>query len=390
VAKKKATSLHVFGPKTRRLLRKERPAVFLAADSTFFIRLIKKELKDSGYELRSAVDGASALAMVLENPPDILLLSGTLPDMTGAEALVQIRANVETHYLPVILMSVRDHVADITAGLEAGADDYIAKPFDGRLLRARIDNQLRIRSLRNELEQSNLYLRDLGRVKDELLALCSHDLKIPMKTILWYTQMLRDGLITDPDKMHLAFSNIEDHGRRIFSYIDDVLDLAKLGSGPGIRPEPAIPSKILEEARALVAGPATQRSVSITLEVEDPAGQTISGEESLLVRLFQNLIANAIFHGPEGGRVRVVGRPIGDMMQIQITDEGEGIPEDQLESIFTAFPKTTPFGTGGAGVGLAICREIVERHYGTITLKRQQGFGAVFEIYLPIDPQREE
>lgn len=387
MARKRPTSLHVFGPKTRRLARKIQTEVFLAADSPFFTQLIKNELKGSGYGIRCTADGQSTLSLVIENPPDILLLNNTLPDMSGAEVLSQLRANASTQCLPVILLSARDKVEDIAAGLEAGADDYLSKPFDGRLLKARIENQLRIRSLRNELETTNLHLRDMGQLKDELLTLCSHDLKVPMKTILWYTELLRDKLINDPDKVKAAFQSIEDHGKRIFTYIDDVLHLAKLGSGPKILPQDINITAILEEARQLVAGPAAQRSVTLILDIQK-SNRVLIGEESLLVRLFQNLLANAISHGPEGGIVKVEAEPRGDLMVITITDEGEGIPPDQIATIFTAFPTTNPFKTEGAGVGLAICHEIVDRHYGTIELKSEGDAGAVFIVQLPFTPER--
>lgn len=386
MTEKRPTSIHVFGPKTRRLIRKLQTEVFIAADSPFFTQLIKKELKGSGYGIRCTADGLSTVSLVIESPPDILLLNNTLPDMSGAEVISQLRANASTQFLPVILLSARDKVEDIAAGLEAGADDYISKPFDGRLLKARIDNQLRIRSLRNEIEQTNLYLRDMGQLKDELLTLCSHDLKIPMKTILWYAEMLRDNLVTDPGKVRAAFNSIEDHGKRIFSYIDDVMHLAKLGSGPKILPQKVSIPDILEESRNLVAGPAAQRSVTLILNIQK-SSRGILGEESLLVRLFQNLFANAISHGPEGGIVRVDAEPRGEAMQIQITDEGEGLSQDQISTIFTAFPKTNPFKTEGAGVGLAICHEIVDRHYGTIELKSEEGLGAIFVINLPFTPK---
>ncbi|MDF1660324.1 MAG: response regulator [Planctomycetota bacterium] len=387
MSQKRPTSIHVFGPKTRRMIRKLQTEVFLATDSPLFTQIIKKELKGSGYAIRCTSDGQSTISLIIDSPPDILLLNNTLPDMSGAEVLSQLRANASTQFLPVILLSARDKVEDIAAGLEAGADDYISKPFDGRLLKARIDNQLRIRSLRNELEKTNLFLRDMGQLKDELLTLCSHDLKIPMKTILWYTELLRDGLISDPDKAKAAFNSIEDHGKRIFTYIDDVLHLAKLGSGPKILPREISIPDILEEARNLVAGPAAQRSVTLILNIQS-SSRVILGEESLLVRLFQNLFANAISHGPEGGIVRVDVEPRGDAMTIQITDEGDGIPQDQISTIFTAFPTTNPFKTEGAGVGLAICHEIVDRHYGTIELKSEEGHGAIFVVQFPFSPEK--
>lgn len=376
-------SLHVFGPKTRRfqiLSEKPRYDLLLASDSAFFQGLLSKRLAHR-YKVSIAETGEQTLGIALDTPPDVILLSGKLPDMTGLEVLNVLRAQILTKYLPVIFLSSASSLDSIREGLEAGADDYLTKPFDVGMLQARIENQLRIRSFRDELERSNKHLRELGRLKDELLALCSHDLKVPLQTILWHSQMLRDALLDEGGKQN-AFRAIEEHGQRLMTYIDDVLELARLGSGVELSERRLDLLTILEEARRLVAGPAAAKNIRLEMILPQAFQPELRGEESLLVRMFQNLLSNAIDRSPRSSAVQISAGQNKDVIWVTIRDQGPPIPPEDITEFFMAYSQKRKAQPQGTGIGLAMSVEIVEKHYGTLDIRPDED-GNCFDIKLP-------
>ena len=250
---------------------------------------------------------------------------------------------------------------------------------------------------RNEAQAAN-------RAKSQFLANMSHELRTPMHAILSFAAMGGEKLETVTlEKLGGYFERIQSSGDRLMSLLNGLLDLAKLEAG---RMEFHFAGHSLEGlARTAVeelSELAARKAITIELPEGDDTSLECDGER--LLQVFRNLLGNAIKFSPVGSVIRIGitpsrlpadrrshDGPTVPALQVVVADEGVGIPEDELASIFDAFIQSskTDTGSGGTGLGLAICREIVESHGGAIEARNNPGGGASFLFTLPVVGRRE-
>ncbi|HZV94196.1 MAG TPA: ATP-binding protein, partial [Caldimonas sp.] len=234
------------------------------------------------------------------------------------------------------------------------------------------------------------------RIKDEFLATLSHELRTPLSAILGWTQvLLRSAEIGSGEKTRHAIEVIDRNARAQVQLIDDLLDLSRLMTG-----------KIRLDLRQVAVADLVQSAVDsvwpaaeakgIALEAELDAGPaTLSADSGRLQQVMSNLLGNAVKFTPRGGRVRVALQTLGSRVELSVSDTGIGIPADFLPRVFDRFSQrdsSTTRAFGGLGLGLAISRQLVELHGGTITVASPgEGQGATFVVELPLStPQTED
>lgn len=255
------------------------------------------------------------------------------------------------------------------------------------------------------LDQALLQAQAATRAKSEFLANMSHELRTPMHAILSFSELgqrLTDN--QDSQKQHQYFSRIAQSADRLLLLIDDLLDLSKLESGSmemRFTPTdiPALVTQVHGQLESLM------QNRGLKLELKFSAGsETIALDRLRIEQVFHNLLSNAIKFSPDGGVITITSAPAelprgrrsndsgrSHAISICVSDQGLGIPEEELESIFGKFVQSssTKTGAGGTGLGLAICKEIIGRHRGTITAANNSGGGASITVTLPIDNGQE-
>jgi PAS domain S-box-containing protein len=224
-----------------------------------------------------------------------------------------------------------------------------------------------------------------SRAKSMLLARVSHDLRTPLNAILGFAQLLELSPEQPPAAIREQAGQIRAAGRHLLAVVTDLLDAARLDAGAMVvemAPTPLEP--LLDSVHALMTAEAG--AAGIGLWREPAPGLTVLADATRLRQALCNLVANGIRYNREGGRVSVAARPIGDSVRIDVTDTGRGIATEDLERIFEPFqrlPSAAPLGgVEGTGLGLTICRGIVERMDGHITVQSRPGAGSVFSVYL--------
>jgi len=221
----------------------------------------------------------------------------------------------------------------------------------------------------------------------DFIANVSHELKTPLTSIQGFAQAILDGTAQTDDDFNNAAEVIHTEAARMHRLVLDLLDLARLDSGTFEfeRSLVNLPT-LLESVVTKLTPQAVNGEVVLTLQV-DPLPSLI-GDGDRLAQVFTNLVENAIKHTPEEGNVRVVAIPNDEMIEISVIDTGEGIPAKDLERIFERFyqvDKSRPGGRRrGAGLGLAIAREIIQAHGGSLKAKSVTGQGSVFVVKLPL------
>jgi PAS domain S-box-containing protein len=229
------------------------------------------------------------------------------------------------------------------------------------------------------------------RVKDEFLATLSHELRTPLSAILGWTQVLRRaGKGDKPVDLERAIEVIDRNARAQVKLIDDLLDLSRIMAGKvRLDVQPVALLDVVQAAVDSALPSAEAKDVRLTSQL-DPAASTVHGDSGRLQQVVWNLLTNAIKFTPKGGQVQVTLQRIGPRLELSISDSGIGIPASYLPHVFDRFSQqdsSTTRAFGGLGLGLAICRQLVELHGGTIRASSAgEGQGASFVVELPVSP----
>jgi signal transduction histidine kinase len=229
-----------------------------------------------------------------------------------------------------------------------------------------------------------------SRSQRELLANVAHELRTPLTSVQGYAQALRDGVIEDRAEQERALTTIGRESERMANLIGQLLDLARLESGQSrLKLRPVAAANLLDRVAERFQPAASRKG--IVLHVAGGTGLTIQGDEDRLVQILSNLVDNALRHTPGGGHVKleaasnlVLNGRAADI-RLTVADTGEGIPPDRLPHIFDRFDRGASATTDGSGfgLGLAIVRELVALHGGTIRVSSQVGLGTTFVVDLP-------
>ncbi|MEC4814236.1 MAG: PAS domain S-box protein [Scytonema sp. PMC 1069.18] len=232
---------------------------------------------------------------------------------------------------------------------------------------------------RADAEQAN-------RVKDEFLAVLSHELRSPLNPILGWTKLMRTQRL-QPAQIDRALETIERNAKLQAQLIEDLLDISRTLQGKlSLNTTPVNLIAVIQGAIETVQLAACAKSISIQTVLQ-PGERTVLGDANRLQQVVWNLLSNAIKFTPEGGRVEVCLEENGNQVQITVTDNGRGIQRDFLPFVFEYFRQADSSTTrifGGLGLGLAIVRQIVELHGGTVRAESPgEGLGATFTVLLP-------
>lgn len=211
----------------------------------------------------------------------------------------------------------------------------------------------------------------------------SHELKSPLTSIQGFAQALVDGTASDQPTRTKAARIINDEARRMRRQVDELLELARVQSGQlKLAREPVNLRELIERCREVFSVQAAAKKVVLMSETSGGL-MTVTGDADRLEEVLGNLLDNAIKNSHAGGQVSIFGQPVdGGWLEVKVTDQGPGIPPEQLPHVFERFYQVTGMRTG-VGLGLTIAREIVLAHGGTIEARSEPGEGAEFTIRLP-------
>lgn len=338
-----------------------------------------------GYGMTFAADGLEALELVEEGAPDVILLDVMMPGMDGFEVCRYLKSNPSYQHIPIILVTALDSKRDLARGLDAGADDFLHKPFNSLELRARVRSMLRIKQRHDELEQAL-------RLREDLSNMIVHDIRNPLSSIIVYCDLLEENVVGEWGQAHL--NTIRTEADRLSAFLTDMLMMAKMEHGRFMLSRSAV--DVNELAAAAVAGyaPMAQlKQLEIALDVPDET-EFVSMDANLARRVIDNLLSNAVKFSPSNGRIHVTvnypqrdaadGADDAPQLRVQVKDEGPGIPVEHQETIFDKF-KIVASGRRDVtqvGLGLAFCKMVVDAHEGRIYVDANEPRGSIFTVEL--------
>src|SRR5687767_5288213 len=376
--------------------------ILVADDIPANVELLLDQLNSLGYDTITAVDGPSAVAAAFAEQPDLCILDGSRPrgDLgvddrsTGFEVCRRIKRDPRTSRIPVIFVTALNDTNDRLRGIEAGGDDFLTKPHNRLVLGARVRSLLKLKAATDALENSLRKLRELEKVRDDLMKMIVHDLKTPLTSVLATLEMLADGdfgQVTTTQKA--AIGDAETKSEDLLALIDDILEVARIEEANiSLTLAPMAPGALLAELVYEWGHRFQQEGTTASVSVADDA-PVFSGDKGLIKRVFSNLIQNAVTHSSHAVHLELSARRARQGVLFTVTDNGPGIAPEYHELIFRKFgqvemPRSPR--TRSSGLGLTFCKLVVERHGGRIWVKSAEGQGSSFYIELPIEPAANE
>lgn len=368
--------------------------IFVVDDSQASTDVLVRHMKLEGWEARAFNDPLEALEAIRTDPPDLMLLDVMMPGMNGLAVLKALRAQPATAEMPVIMLTALDEADDVVRGLDLGANDYLTKPPQFEVLAARVRTQLKIKRLQDQRERDIAELRELSGIKDKFLRIAAHDLRNPLNNITMGIELLSNSLkeagqpVSNVDTIIDAMRSAASVMRSI---VNDFLDLQAIRSGKvEMDWQPVALGQLIESVAAQYEAHAKEKSVAMRINLDDALPETMADPDRL-TQVLSNLISNAIKFSPRGGLVGVRARQVNRRLLVEVVDNGEGIPEEEIPLLFQEFARLSPRPTAGeqsSGVGLAIARQLVELHGGKIGVKSKVGQGSLFWFELPVKAPR--
>ena len=309
----------------------------------------------------------------------LILLDLKMPGMDGFQVMEALKDIEKDDYLPVLVITAEP--GHKLRALQAGAKDFITKPFDLAEVLTRVRNMLEVRLLHLESKKAN-------QLKDQFLATVSHELRSPLTAILGWARMLTAKQLP-PDRAAHAVEVIERNACTLAHLIDDLLDVSRIVAGTlQLAQQPVDLVAVAQAALDTVRPLAMARDVQLSFSPERAGVETVSGDAGRLQQVIWNLLANAIKFTPDGGCVGLFIERSNSHLDVRVVDTGQGISPVFLPHVFERFRQADGATTRrhtGLGLGLAIVRQLVELHGGTVHAASEgEGRGATFTVRLPV------
>ncbi len=392
--------------------------------------LVRRVLIHAGYRVLVASRALEGIDLARVHHPDLILTDINLPDLSGREIAVRLRADPGLAGVPIVALTAQVHASERKKTFAAGVVGYITKPIDTRDLVIRVREFLdgrrdtlppetlhdasheyerelvaRLEATVRDLEASNRALRRLDRLKDDFIQLTAHELRTPLTTVYGYSQLVQTSktlqqLMQRDEEAHACLSGLIDSIERLHRVVDEIITVSRIASGRvGLKLGPTNLTEIVEQVAKDYAQVIAQRNLVLVFAPDQWPG-VFYADATLLELAISNLLGNAIKYTPDGGTITIGARTASNhTVHFSIQDTGIGIDPDEQHHVFEQFytagdtqlhsTSKTAFRGGGLGLGLAICRGIIEAHGGRIWVESEACDperlpGSIFHVELPL------
>ena len=358
----------------------------LLADDNADMREYVRRLLEGPYTVEAVENGTRALEAARSRPPDLVLSDVMMPGLDGFGLLRELKGDPRTAAVPVILLSARAGEEAKVEGLEAGADDYLVKPFSARELMARVEGTVKAARARQQTAALAEELRHRADFEQQLIGIVSHDLRTPVNSILLgVTGLVRGEELSERQTKSVV--RIQSSAERIHRMIRDLLDFtqARLAEGLHIERRPTDLHELIQEVLEEVEATHADREIRLSRD-GDGRGQW---DPDRISQVVQNLVTNALKYSPGGTPVRIETHARNDGVTLSVHNEGAPIPPDRLGRIFQPLQRASGEvdKTGRSiGLGLYIVKQVVEAHGGSVSVESSAEAGTTFTVRLPRHP----
>lgn len=353
------------------------PKILLIDDTPEHIEASVAILCQNNFKVRIATKGLTALKLIEQHQPDLILLDVYMPEMDGFEVCKMIKSNIEFNNIPIIFLTSSNDEESIKKGFELGAQDYVIKPFNISELLARVNTHIK-------LKQQTEFLKEANRELDSFCYTVSHDLKAPLLSISKLAEYLESDYtdkIGDDGKELIL--NIREKSTEVINIVDHLLEFSKMCEMQ--MKKESIPLEIIfRDVYNELIKHEPQRNVEFILE-QLPA---VNGDPIMIKLMVSNIISNALKYSRnrEIAVIQVSSFENKNEYIISVEDNGAGFDMKYSSRLFGVFQRLHSQNEfEGSGIGLAICQRILKRHNGRAWMTGEVDKGATFYFSLAKD-----
>lgn len=359
------------------------------------------------YDVSVAMNGQAALEAVAENPPDLILLDVMMLGMDGYEVCRRLRKTEKAKETPVIFLTARNEKEDIVKGFEAGAQDYITKPFYIREVMERVRTQLVLKCQKEALETINLLLEEkvskrtleleeasrkleianrelttLDDAKNRFLELISHEIRTPLNGILGVTDLLKEMLGEEPELAEFL-DMLQISADRLEAFSGTALTITQLQTKHREITKSRLSAiSCLEEVLHELREKAAKKSVALEKVAADESLE-MDADQELIHRALRSILDNAIRYSPESSQVFCTIFMAEGNLVFEVVDQGKGFSEEALKNLFKPFGLGEPHYNLNVGLSLLEAKLVMEAHGGSIEAFNQEDGGAAVRLVFP-------
>lgn len=346
--------------------------ILIVDDAVDTVELLKKRFHAEGYDTSEAYNGEEALNKVPEYDPDLIVLDVMMPKIDGYEVAKRLKANEKTKYIPVLMLTAKGEIEHKVKGLDIGADDYMAKPFDYKELSARVRSLLSIKATHEKKVEEE----KVGAL-EQMMEQVAHEIRNPLTSVGGFARKVFSRLPEgDPNKKYMQI--IIENVAVLESMIKQLIELKSLSIS---MKKPTNISDIIKDSLKVFEQDVIQKAVNVETDLKDNL-PLITVDKKLLKRAFCNLIKNSIEAMETGTKVlKIICRLSGDNLELQFSDTGKGISKDKIRNIFDPLVTSKVYGPG---LGLTFALKIIQDHKGTISVESEPDKGTTFTIRFPV------
>jgi len=418
--------------------------ILIVEDSPTQAKLLRLILEENGYTVDSAPNGIKALECVRIKHPDLIITDIVMPEMDGFALCKALKTDPALKHIPVMLLTSLSDPEDVINGLQAGADNFLTKPYEGTFLVSCIQTILSNQKLRRDrppgseieimfagkkyfinsdrlqiidlllstyenavqkndelnkvhndlieahrqLEQKNIELEKLNREKNHFLSIAAHDLRNPLTIIYTTADLITEELKEKTSEETIEFLEmIKQSSKFMRDLIEELLDVSIIDSGNlSICLEPVDIMELIRNNVSLNRVIAGRKQITVEFNPLNnlPMFQL---DRKKIEQVLNNLISNAIKYSYPQSRVVIDSKCEEGNLVISVHDTGQGIPSSEMNKLFKPFQKMsvkTTSGESSTGLGLVIVRKIIEAHHGKVWAESRLNIGTTFNISLPL------
>jgi two-component system sensor histidine kinase/response regulator len=358
----------------------KKPKILVVDDSPENIRILIETLKED-YSVIPAKDGNTALIKAKAEPyPDLILLDIIMPELNGYEVCKQLKEIEELKDIPVVFLTSKNEIVDESKAFSLGAVDYITKPFQPVLVKARVKNHIEIKIKNQLLEQKSKELKEVNEALKSMTEMIVHDLKNPLSNIIMFSKHLESKLLSE-ERIKKTAALINNSSNHMAKMVENLLEITKIEAGKMVTEiEDFDLLPVVRDTLSDFSENAAKKSISINFN-ENGTSYFIQADKTKTREVLENLISNALKFSPAEKSVFIDLKFSGKNIILSVRDEGPGLTDDDKKQLFRKFSRLSAHPTGGehtTGLGLSIVKKLMEAMNGDISCESEYGKGACF------------
>lgn len=362
--------------------------ILIVDDVVSNVLLLKVLLKNEKFKTVTASDGLEAIQQAEKELPDLILLDVMMPQMDGFETAMHLKNNPTTAGIPIIFLTALNSTQDIVKGFQAGANDFITKPFNKEELLVRVNHQISLVAAKKLILERTEELRKTIVGRDKLYSVIAHDLRSPLASIKMVLNMMVLGLSEDVigKEMYQMLQMVNHSTEDVFSLLDNLLKWTKSQIGKlNVVYQDFRIDEVVEGVLDIFSLVSKSKNIQLVNDSIDTV--TVHADVDMVKTILRNLLSNALKFSYEGSQIIIGSQVETDKVIISVKDSGKGMSAEDKEKLLKTETHFSRYGTNneeGSGLGLLLCQDFAIKNGGDLWFESEEGKGSTFFFSIPL------